>query len=227
MEKILDIKDYFPLIGWIVTFVLGAVSAGLIVPRLTKKRKIIAWATMAETELIPKEMTEKLGIPVTLTVGAHQPKSLSVVQLRFGSGGNEIIENIPVAVKFGKDCQILNVRAAYDLGEYGKKLKWTEGQDRMDLEIPFLNPRQYFELEVLISNYERGAVDVDQAVPGIELKRQQASNWDLAISKSFARGLGLSFFGVRYDPTAQAMGEIADELKAIRRHMSADSNRKA
>lgn len=216
----MDYKPYIPVIGWIVTFFLGVLSAGVLVPRLTRKRKVISWAVMAETELVPRELAETLALPVVLKVGEHQLKSLSIVQIRFGSGGNELIENVSLSVSFGTDSHILKIRATSDLGEYSKKISWATETDRFHLNVGFINPGTYFELEILLSNYERGNADVDLALPGVEIKRQQASNWDLAMSVNLARSLGLNFFGLRYDPSARAMGEIADELKSIRKSLS-------
>jgi hypothetical protein len=64
-------KDYIPIIGWIVTFALGALSGGIIVPRLARKRKILAWAIMAESDLIPRELSKQIGLPVVLQVGDY------------------------------------------------------------------------------------------------------------------------------------------------------------
>jgi hypothetical protein len=81
-------KDFIPIVGWIVVFCLGILSA-VIVARLTKKRKILAWASVAENELVPKQLSDRLGIPVVLKVGTETPTSLTTIQLRIGSGGND------------------------------------------------------------------------------------------------------------------------------------------
>ncbi|NUN63225.1 hypothetical protein HCU40_00335 [Pseudanabaena biceps] len=63
-------------------------------PRLNRKRKIIAWAVISESDLIPRELSQVLGIQVTVQVGDFKPDSLSTVKLRFGSIGNDIVENL-------------------------------------------------------------------------------------------------------------------------------------
>jgi hypothetical protein len=62
-------KDWIPVIGWFVVFILGIIS-GVVVPRLTLKRKIMAWGVAAETELVPRVLSQTLGVPVVLQVGA-------------------------------------------------------------------------------------------------------------------------------------------------------------
>ena len=58
----METRDYISIAGWIVTFFLGAISAGIVVPRLNRKRKIIAWAVISESDLIPRELSQVLGI---------------------------------------------------------------------------------------------------------------------------------------------------------------------
>jgi hypothetical protein len=62
--------DWIPVVGWFVVFVLGIVSGGVVIPRLTIKRKKMAWGVAAETELVPRELSQTLGVPVVLQVGA-------------------------------------------------------------------------------------------------------------------------------------------------------------
>jgi len=162
-------KDIVPIVGWIVVFFLGILSGGVIVPYLAKKRKVFAWATLSENEIVPKELSKRLGIPVVLQVGPETPASLTTCHLRFGSGGNEVIENLRFSVTFNKGGKILNVRALDDLGEYGKHVSWSHDGDSCTMQLEFLNPETTFDMEFLISNYElrAGLKNLHRTISGV------------------------------------------------------------
>lgn len=215
----MDLKDWITPIGWLVTFTLGALSAGVIVPRLTRKRKIVAWSLLDETNVVPRELSEILGLPVVLQVGDQRPVSLSVVKIRFCAIGNEVIDNIALVATFGKDAHILRVRAVKDLGEYAKQISWVHEGGRCELKIAFFNPGRCFDLEFLLSGYEQGTADVDGSGPGLELQRRKGTILDLNVRGSVLRSISLSLLGFRYDPGVSAMSEIAEELRVIRRSL--------
>jgi hypothetical protein len=210
-------KDWIPVIGWFVVFILGIVSGGVVVPRLTLKRKIMAWGVAAETELVPRELSQTLGVPVVLQVGAERPSSLTSVVVVLACTGNEILENLSIALRFGEKATILNIRSVMDLGEFGKYISWTQQHGACQVEVDFLNPKSRIELEFLLSEYEAGSVDVDVAGPGLTVRRSDPSG--LNVPASLLRGLKFGIFGVAYEPSAVSMAEIAEELKAIRRNL--------
>lgn len=216
----METRDYISIAGWIVTFFLGAISAGIVVPRLNRKRKIIAWAVISESDLIPRELSQVLGIKVTIQVGDFKPDSLSTVKLRFGSIGNDIVEKFALAVTFNKGTSILRTQPVVDLGEYGKNITWTNDQNCCRIDISFINPGSSFELEFLLSNHEQANITVDAAEPGLELRRKIPSVLDAEISPSILRSFGFGFLGIKIEPTAISMAEIADELRQIRKQMN-------
>lgn len=210
--------NWIPILGWLVTFALGILSGGFILPRLTRKRTILKWALVSESDIVPKQLSELLGLPVVLLVGSATPASLSVVKLRIGSGGEEVIKDLDFVVSFSPGASILNVRPVDDLGEYNRHLKWKIDHSKCRLSAAFLNPRQGFELEFLVSDYEQGTADVDAAAAGLEMRRRDPTKWE--IPTSVLRGIGLSIIGARHDPTAISMSEIATELRAVRRYLT-------
>lgn len=213
-----DLKDYIPIIGWVVSFLFGILSGGIIIPRLTRKRKIIAWAVMSESDLIPRALSHQIGIPVVLTVGNHNPKSLSIVKIRFGSAGNEVVEKFAIAISFQSGAQIIDARPASNLREYGQDgIQCNTDKNFCNLGVVFINPGQSFEFEFILSNHERGIIDVQAPAPGLELQRTSPTVWDIEVHPLIVRGIGLSFLGIKIDPAAMAMNQIADELRSIRR----------
>jgi hypothetical protein len=210
----LTTREWVLIAGWFVTFALGIISTGFIVPRLTKKRKILAWAVVSEGEIIPRDLSEWLGVPVFLQVGDERPNSLSGVLVRLGNGGNEVIENVAAAISFNSEAVILNVRSDKELGEYSKHVTWKHAGNTCTVECAFINPGQNVELELLISEYQEGSANVDAAAPGLAVRRRDPMRWEMPIPP--LHSVGLSLFGIRYDPSAASTAEIAEEIRAIR-----------
>lgn len=118
-----------------MTFALGALSGGIIVPRLARKRKILAWAIMTESDLIPRELSKQIGLPVVLQVGDYNPNSLSIIKIRFGNAGNDVIEKIPIAVYFQSGAHIIDARLASNLREYEKGIQCNTDKNFCCLEV--------------------------------------------------------------------------------------------
>ena len=215
----MEIKDYLPAVGWGVTFLLGIISGGLIIPRLLAKRKLLAW-TASESDLIPKRMSEVAGIPISIRVGKEEILSLSVVTLHIGNVGNDVVEKFTVNVQFNPECKVLAVRIPGEIGAYQDKIKWKVEGKIVKVDFDFINTGSSFEFEYILAAYEPGAVDVDCAAPNVVIKRQSGSRLQAELTKSL---LGVSWgmlgFSVKYDPTAAAMKEVAEEIRGLRRQV--------
>jgi len=214
----LDTKDLLTLVGWPVTLVLGILSGGVVIPRLTKKRKVLAWAIMSEADLVPRELSNVLGLPVVLQVGGEQQDSLSTVTIRLGNAGNEPMENISIVATFGKAARVLNVRPAADLGEYAKHVSWSVSGNRCQVDAKFVNAGFHFELDFVLSAYEPDSADVDAPTLGVKVQRRDPTRWE--IPRSWLHGFGLNLFGLQYRSADASMAEIASELGALRRLLS-------
>jgi len=210
----MELKDWITIVGWPVVFALGILSGGFIIPRLTRKRRILSWALVNQSEVVPRELSRILGIPVILKVGDAEPASLSLVTMRIGNSGNEVIEKIDLIAAFNTSAAVINVRTAVDLGEYKKHINWEIDKSKCNIRAAFINPGRSFELEFILSNYEAGAAEIDAAAPGLELRRLDPTRWE--IPSSFLKGVGLNLIGLRYDPSAIATTRIAEELRSIR-----------
>lgn len=213
-----DFLPYIPVIGWFVSFVTGILTGGFIVPRLVAKRKIIAWSVLSESDIIPKEISDRLGVPVTIQVGPDKPSSLSLVRVRIGNSGNDVVEDAGISVRFNDACDVLNVRPISKMGEYEHILKWTDKDNsRLNtrrLSAQFLNPGTSFDFEFLLSGYEPQSAVVDSAVKGVQLKRRDALRWD--VDHSFLSGIGFGIAGISYSPATSAMHQVVEELRALR-----------
>lgn len=217
----MELKDWLTVAGWLVTFGLGIVSGGFIMPRLTRKRTLLRWALVSESEIVPRQLTEMLGLPVVLTVGDANPGSLSIVTVRLGGAGNEVLTDISVLVSFNRDARILNARPVDSMGEYGRSIRWEPQDHTCRINADFINPGQRFDFEFLLSDYDTGTVDVDSAAPGLQLNRQDPTKWE--VPTTALRGFALSIFGIRYEPSAISLSQIAEELRATRKYLSGRS----
>lgn len=213
----LETRDILTMVGWPVSCVLSILAGGYIIPKLTRKRKILSWATVSETALIPSDLRQTVSVPITIEVGGVSPKSLSLVIVRVGNSGNEVIENVTAAITVNQQAKVLYIKPAEDLGEFQKHVQGAIEGGKTTLSFTFLNPRIAVDFELLLSDYEEGSLTVDSTGAGLELHRREANKWD--ISTSILKSVGLSLAGVRYDPSAASMFEIAAELKALRRYL--------
>jgi len=216
----MDTKELLTIASWPVTFCMGILS-GFVVSRLTRKRQIMTWAAIGEADLVPRELTNRLGLPVSLKVGDATPSSLTALTIRIGNSGNEAIKDVPVLIRLNDNATILNIRITDEDSEYGKQLKKIMNGSRCTISPPFINPSQTFELDILVSDYESGTIDVDAAAAGLELRRTSASVWDQVLQgqSGLIKGLKLSVpgLGIGYDSGAAALSIVAEELRALRR----------
>jgi len=220
----MDTKEMLTIIGWPVTVLLGIVSGGIIVPRLTRKRQILTWAIMNESDLVPRELSKTLGIAVTLQVGDARPASLSALTIRIGNSGNEVIKDLTIVIVLNEGASILNVRFVSDAGEYASHVRWSIDKGTCRVAADFINQDHHFELELLSSDYDAGSADLDASAPGVELRRTNAKAWDAVVRRALFSTKGVKFSipftGIGYDSGSAAMSEVAEEIRALRKYLS-------
>ena len=219
----MDLKEVLTIASWPVTFLLGIISGGVVVPKLTRKRQILTWAVLNEAELIPATLSKELGIPITIQVGNAQPSSLSALNVRLGNSGNEVIKDQTLVVSINEGASILNVRFSSVLGEYENHVKWISDKKTCRITADFINPSQFFDLEILSSDYEAGTLEVDASAPGVEVRRTSTRGWEGGgIPLLFLKGFKatIPFTGIGYDAGSAAMSEVAGEIKALRQYLS-------
>jgi len=198
------------IIGWFVTFFLGIIST-LIIQRMFSKKKIIGWSVMNEVEWIPKIISESLEIPIKILVEDSENESLSSVQVKVGNVGNEEIDT------FNTDAKIISHAITNDLGAYNDNVLFTKTNDsKCKLSLDFINCRKFIDLEFLIGNYALESISLDFASKGVSLKKTETSKlMEMLLSEAPIKAFGFGLLGVKYDPSASALFEIAQELKKI------------
>jgi len=166
----METKDILTIVGWIVSCILSILAGGWLIPRLTRK-KILLWAVITESELIARELHQELSLPVSIQVGAAKAKSLSLVTIRVGNAGNEVIEKITPAISFNRAASALYIKPRGDLGEFQKCIEGKIETDCVRLTFQHINPNAAYEFELLLSDYELGSLTVDVVAPGVEIIR--------------------------------------------------------
>jgi len=213
----MDTKDVLTIVGWPVSCLLSVLAGGWLIPRFTKKEKVLVWAVVSESELIAKDLRDELSLPVSIQIGGIVRGSLSLVTIRLGNAGNEVIEKIEPVISVNNGASIVYIKPRGNLGEFQKCIEGKLTEGRAQVSFTHINPGSAYEFDLLLSDYELGSVVVDLAAPGVNLSRRDPSLWELPTSA--LRTLGVSFMGVKYDPQVTFMAEIASELKAMRKMM--------
>lgn len=210
----METADYIAIIGWPITFVLGLLSS-LVVQRATKKKKIIAWALVGESNILSEEVLTGFGVPIKVLVNNQEEANLSTIRVRIGNKGNIEITNAKIPFAFGHNAVVHVGQFISDIGTYSKKVRLSKQGNTAILEMDHINPGQSFDIEFLVGNYNIGDLIVDMAEPGVELRQTESTRWD------FPKGIGESFvldiFGFRIDPTARNTGLIVEEMRNLRK----------
>lgn len=203
-------------VGWVVTFLLGIISA-VIIQRMTRKKKVISWSLLSESELFSENIAEQTSLPIKVMVGDSENTSLSAVNLRIGNTGNEVISDLNIHTTFNEGATVLKHEIENPLGEYARHVSRSTKSNELKLNLKFINPKQIIDLEVLLGDYSPGSIVVDLAAPGVELRRQATGRWD--ISTSILKSIALSIAGIRYDPTVSPLTELAETMRAISKRL--------
>lgn len=210
----METRDILTIVGWPIACLLS-IAGGWLIARFTKKKKILLWAVVSESDLVSREIHQQLSLPVSIQVGGAPRNCLSLVTIRIGNAGNEVIENIKPVIRFNQDASLLYIKPRGDLGEYQKCIESKIEDARAQIAFSYINPACDCEFDLLLSDYEASSLTVDVAAPGVTLLRRDPMRWMVAASP--LQNLGLSVFGLKYDPETNHVAEIALELKAIRK----------
>lgn len=206
--------------GWVVTFVLGLITA-IVVQRLGKTRKRVSWSLVGESSLLSQHDLEGLksgfGVPVGILIEGQPVDDLSILKVRIGNTGNDHINSIRLHFSFGDQAKVYVGRYVGDLGVYQDALKLEKTPNESSLSIDHMNKGQVLELEFLVSNYDPGEFSADMAEPEVELRKTENLTAELSISKGVFATLSMGMLGLRYEPAAVQTALLVEEVKALRR----------
>lgn len=209
-----DVRNIYTVVGWFVSFSLGLIASGIIVPRLTAKKKILSWAVLSENEIIPREITQTYGLSASIRLGNNEVKSLSGLKIRVGNRGNEVIKAVEIVLKANNSARILTIRESEDLGEFQKRASFSTHDNHATINFEYLNPGFFIDLEITVLEYEKSSITADGAMEGVTIIEQDSTRWE--VPASAFQFFGLSILGLHYDPKVNLLHQIAEEIRLLR-----------
>jgi hypothetical protein len=160
--------------GWLVSFALGLFSA-LIVQRRASPRRSLTWSVVSESNLLARDAVTQLetgfGVPVQVLVDGKPQADISTSRLRIRSEANIDIRDARIYFDFGAAAVIYVARYVGEADAYSEKLTLSRLGNRVSLALQYINPKQTFDLEFLVTGYELGSVKVDMAEAGVKLRQ--------------------------------------------------------
>lgn len=213
----MDLKDWLTVGGWLVTFALGLLSGGYLLPKWTRKHTRVTWSVEGEAEIVPRALSRHLGTPVVLQVGGANADSLSTVVLSFAASGTDVARDLEFIVRFDRRAVVLGVRHVEPSNEYHKHVRCTPTTNDVKVAVDFLNPGQRFALEFIVGSHATGSVKVDAAAAGLELSRRVPSRWQMARDIILGRSPG----GGRETAIAMLSTEVRELRQSVNRASAA------
>lgn len=209
-------SDWLTVLGWFISFFLGLISA-LIVLNYEKKKQVIAWSIIGESNIISNEAFRGFTVPIKISVNGQEENTISTVRIRIGNSGNTEISNIRLIFNFGSKSNLFSGEFVQNLGAYANHLHLDNQGNLAILDIDYINPKQFFDIDFLVGKYEIGDVKVDMAKAGVELRKTEFTKWDLEFTVDFLEILLLQIKG--QDSRNYILNNIAEELSKIRKIM--------
>lgn len=186
----LTTNNVVTIVGWLVTFALGLISA-LLIQRRTRTRKVLKWTLVHQSDLFARDVLSDLesgfGVPVKVLVSGKEESELSTIRIRLANAGNVELENLTLSFRCGTAARVYVGRYIGNLGLYREKLKLSKQENSATLRIAHINPQQKFELEFLVGKYRPDEFSVDMAEPGVTLKRESAEETVERVAKLVER----------------------------------------
>jgi hypothetical protein len=109
------------------------------------------------------------------------------------------------------------------LGAYQDKIQLNIELNSVTINFKFINVGSSFEFVYTLAAYRPRHIKVDCAAPGVAIKQEAGVFFETEVSRSslgYSYSLGLFGASVRYDPTAVAMKEVAEEIHNLRTQFS-------
>ncbi len=189
----------------------------MIVINFEKKKQVIAWSIIGESNIISNEAFRGFTVPIKISVNGQEENNISTVRIRIGNSGNTEISNIRLIFNFGSKSNLFSGEFVQNLGAYANHIHLDNQGNLAILDIDYINPKQFFDIDFLVAKYEIGDVKVDMAKAGVELRKTEFTKWDLEFTVNFLEILLLQLKG--QDSRNYILNNIAEELSKIRKIM--------
>lgn len=208
--------------GWIVTFLLGLLSA-LLYRFFTKEKQSISWSILGEYEILPSKALDIGSVPLSILADGIEVKSLSSVRLRIGNTGTKQVDSIHIYFTFNKESTVLESKLVSDLREYGEFVNVDvdpNNDHKVIVAIEYMKKAEEIEFDVILDSYNLGTVEASETIQHAEFNYVQPSRWDISKNSSLLKSLAMGIAGVRYDPTVGPLNKMAEALRLINLRIS-------
>ena len=174
----MEVSNWITILSWPITFLIGILS-GWILHKIKKKKKVIIWSVITESNILSVDSLNGFGVPIEVSIDGQNENNFSTIRIRLANKGNIEIEKISIQFDFGEDAKIYVGQFLDDLGVYREKVSLSHNNNVVELEADYINEGQVFDLEFLVGNYKMGSVNVDLAEPGVNLKHVDNTMYDI------------------------------------------------
>ena len=149
----MDWSKYFTpeLITSYVIFFLGAFLSliGFFFVRWLSRTKPQKVNLLKESESSLVEVSQQVKNEIVVTYKGKTANSLFLTTFSMWNGGQEVIDNIEVALDF-QDTEVMEVVVDDSILDRAKGIKKTVSNNRLELSLPYLNPHKEYSDKVKI-----------------------------------------------------------------------------
>ncbi len=217
----LQAAQWVTIFGWPISALL-ALGVGILVGRFNRPKKRLIWSVMSEARLVDEQSMKDAPTPLRVTIGDSVVQNVALVRVRLGNGGNQEIIGAKAHIVFPDGALVHAARlgSAELNGAFSRTVAFTIAGSRVEVTFEHINPNRNVDVDLLVSGYPGGALTIEMAEPGVEVIRRESSWWARPITGVFGQftavSLDVAGVGVRYNPAAPALMEMADEMRRLR-----------
>jgi hypothetical protein len=202
------------LIVMAVSFVSGLGIATYVVSRWCRLSRLLRWDIAGQSHLVPQQLSEIIGLPVSMRVGEQEINSFSVVSVSLTSAGTLTLASLVCLVTGNDGSEVLGVKII-EGGIRADNVSCNIDNHYCRINVKKLDPGENVFLEIIVRDYEYDSLKVEVFDPAITVVRGLGF-----VARQAARmgpNFSVNLIIARYEATARAMNVIADQVTTIRR----------
>ena len=165
----MDWNKYFTpeLITSYVIFFLGAFLSliGFFLVRWLSRTKPQKVNLLKESESSLVEISQQVKSEIVVTYKGKTANSLFLTTFSMWNGGQEVIDNIEVALDF-QDTEVMEVVVDDSILDRAKAIKKTVSNNRLELSLPYLNPHKEYSDKVKIKVFALNPITIKNVYGG-------------------------------------------------------------
>jgi hypothetical protein len=184
-------------IGWAVASFLSMVAIARHIRQVTKPRKVLLWAVVAENERVSPEAYPQLQLSASVQASDGPRTRLSSVTLRIGNAGTEVIEQTEPTIQRNAGASLLSIVPRFGRGQDPTCVQGKIEGDSGRIAFSHISPGFDCEIDLLLSDYQAGSLAIVEPSSEVNLRRCDPKRW--AFTALCSQNFGLRFYGLKYD----------------------------